>query len=99
MTPDKSFLTAEDASEIEAIYEKITTPLRCRIRWHRWGPWQYMFSAQCGAIHVFTGRQSKPVQMNLHVRVCHACHKIQARADAVAPDVIPPEWIAEEGEA
>ncbi len=73
-------LSPADIAAVESLYRKITTPWRCRLGLHRWDPWQYVMSFHFGAIEVGTGRQSKPGQLDLSLRICPKCTKVQAKA-------------------
>lgn len=89
----ENIISASEAAEVEALYRRITTPLRCRLGWHRWLPWNYVMSLNFQGQHVATGRLSQAAEIDLEIRLCPGCGKVGARAvnchtveDLVAPE-------------
>jgi hypothetical protein len=77
--PD-NIISAREVAEVEALYQRLITPLRCRLGWHRWEPWSYIMTVGMHAQHITTGRCSQRAEVDLEVRLCPACGKIVARA-------------------
>lgn len=69
----ESLISAKEAAEVEALYRRLTTPLRCRLRWHKWTDWGVACSLQAQSIAKSTNRCTHAFIVDLETRSCHRC--------------------------
>lgn len=92
-------LSEKDLADVESIYKRLTTPIRCLLRLHRWEKWEYIFSCQYGVQAKATGRRSDVGQVDIQMRLCPDCMKVQAKAvTAKVESITPFGIITNEGE-
>lgn len=75
---EKPLLSAEDQADVEALYDRLTTPLRCRIGLHKWTAWEMAFGLQVAAKKE-TGKKSPVFGVDVDYRLCEDCVKVQTR--------------------